>query len=137
MFLHLCLFQRFQKNKLLYPKRCLAVYLKRTEQFRNIGTESDVTELFISVNKSHRPVTAQTISSWIVKVIKYAYKNSKKNIKNVKGHSTRSVCPSWALFHGATVKSVMESADRSKETIFVKHYFTTVNVDFLKTTRDK
>ena len=76
-------------------------------------------------------MTAQTISKWIVKTIKFAYKESNKSVVKVKGHSTRSVGPSWALFKGVSMKDVMESADWSRETTFVKHYLTAVNVDFL------
>ena len=117
-------------NKKLDPKRCLAVYLKRTETFRtNSGT--DIPQLFLSTKNPHQPVSSQTISSWIVNTIKFAYKESNKPIERVKGHSTRSVGPSWALFKGVSMKNIMESADWSKETTFVKHYLKAVNIDFL------
>ena len=120
----------FPDNKKLDPKRCLAMYLKRTEQFRK-KAGSDITQLFLATISPHQPVTAQTISKWIVKTIKFAYKESNKSVVKVKGHSTRSVGPSWALFKGVSMKDVMESADWSRETTFVKHYLTAVNVDFL------
>ena len=121
----------FPHNKLLDPKRCLAVYLKRTEPFRN-KSGHDETKLFLATRSPYNPVTSQTISKWIVNTIKFAYKNSSSSVQKVRGHSTRSVGPSWALFKGASLKSVMESADWSKENTFIKHYLTTVNVDFLQ-----
>lgn len=121
----------FSDNKKLDPKRCLAVYLKRTEEFRR-QDEKDETQLFLSVNKPHKPVSRQTISKWIVNTIKFAYKQKHKTVDNVKGHSTRSIGPSWALFKGVSMRSIMESADWARESTFVKHYLKTVSVDFLK-----
>lgn len=37
-----------------------------------------------------------------------AYENQKNS--NAKGHSTRALGPYWALFNGASVKSIMEAA---------------------------
>ena len=121
----------FSENKKLDPKRCLAMYLKKTESYRRKG-DSDVTQLFLSINKPHKPVSRQTISKWIVNTIQFAYSQNKKSVENVKGHSTRSLGPSWALFKGASLKDVLESADWARESTFVKHYMRTVNVDFLQ-----
>lgn len=54
-----------------------------------------------------------------------AYENQKKS--NVKGHSTRALGPSWALFNGASVKSIIEAADWSKESTFCKFYLRDVD----------
>lgn len=122
----------FPNNKKLDPKRCLAIYLKRTEEFRKSSSGTDVTELFLATKSPHKPVSSQTISNWIVNTIKFAYKQNQKSVGNVKGHSTRSVGPSWALFKGVPMKSVMESADWSRESTFIKHYLSSVNIDFLQ-----
>lgn len=117
-------------SKFLDPTRALCMYLKRTENFReNQGQEFD--QLFLAVNKPHKPVTAQTISSWIVRTIKLAYKMRDLDVDNVKGHSTRSIGPSWALFKGMSMKSIMESADWTQKSTFINFYLKTVNVDFL------
>lgn len=108
----------FADNKKLDPKRALGVYLKRTENFRR-KDEGDELKLFLSVNKPHRPVSCQTISRWIVDTIKLAYDKDKK----VKAHSTRSIGPSWALFNGASMRSILDTADWSKESTFTKFYF--------------
>lgn len=120
----------FSDDKLLDPKRTVYMYLKRTEEFRQKDGKEEF-RLFLSINKPHKPVSAQTISKWIVKTIKMAYKQKKKDIKNVRGHSTRSVGPSWALFKGASMKNVLDSADWSKATTFTKFYLKDVNVNFL------
>ena len=120
----------FPTNKKLDPKRALAYYLKKTECYRQSGTE-DVIRLFLALKKPHNPVSCQTISRWLVSVIKYAHKARGKEVKNVKGHSTRSIGPSWALFNGASLKQIMEAADWSRETTFIRHYLKPVKVDFL------
>ena len=42
-----------------------------------------------------------------------------KNLK-VKAHSTRTICPSWALYKGASIQStcILDAADWSKESTF-------------------
>lgn len=109
---------KFEENKLLDPKRTLALYLKRTECFRR-KTSSDVTSLFLSINEPHQPVTSQTLSRWIVQVIKMAYEDNKKSVK---AHSTRAIGPSWALFNGASMKAVLTAADWSREETFIRFY---------------
>ena len=96
------------------PKRALLYYLKQTASFRSV----DDSKLYIAINKPHNPVTAHTISNWIVNTIQMAYDSKKK----VKAHSTRALGPSWALLKGAAMKSILESADWSRETTFVKFY---------------
>lgn len=120
----------FPEDRELDPKRTLYEYLKRTEKLRDKENYHEF-KLFLSTNKPNRPVTSQTISKWIVKIIKMAYKLAKKKIGKVKGHSTRSIGPSWALFKGASMKNVMDSADWSRSTTFTKFYLKDVNVNFL------
>lgn len=120
----------FPENKLLDPKRAIYEYLKRTEEFRNKDDKKEF-KLFLSINKPHKPVTSQTLSSWIVNTIKMAYKLQNKSIKNVRGHSTRSIGPSWALFKGANIKNILDSADWSRANTFIKFYLKDVNINFL------
>ncbi|CAC5368320.1 unnamed protein product [Mytilus coruscus] len=60
-----------------------------------------------TVNRPHNPVTVHNISKWIVNTIQMAY-DSKKRIK---AHSTRAIGPSWDLFKGVSLKSILDSAD--------------------------
>jgi hypothetical protein len=114
-------------NKLLDPKRAIYHYLKRTESLRN--SESD--KMFLATKKPHKPVSSQTVSRWLVSVIKFCYKSQNKAIDTVRGHSTRSVGPSFALFKGASLQQIMESADWSRETTFTRHYLRNINTDYL------
>lgn len=104
------LYQLFLKIKRLDPKRTLAFYLKRTEQFRKRLKGKDETNLFLSLN---------AISRWIVNTMKMAYDD---NIK-VRGHSTCSIGSSWALFNGASMWAILNSADWKSESTFTKYYF--------------
>ena len=113
----------FKDNKLLDPKRAITWYLKKTEPFR-VKDNKDETALFLSINSPHRKVSKQTLRSWIVKVIRLAYED--KSMK-VKAHSTRAIGPSWALFNGASMNSILEAADWSRESTFMKFYLRDVN----------
>jgi integrase len=119
----------FEDNKLLDPKRALFWYLKHTHSLRQ---ETDENKLFLTTVKPYRPVSAQTISTWIVNTIKRAYKCKELAEPKIRGHSTRSIGPSWALFKGANIVDVMNSADWSRASTFIKFYLREVAVDFLK-----
>lgn len=123
----------YKEDKSLDPKRCLMRYIKKTKQYRK-GVDHSAVKLFLATRKPHQPVTSQTISKWIVNLIKLVYKLKNKSLKDkkIQGHSTRSVGPSWALFKGASIKHVMESADWSTETTFIKHYWKTVKTPVLE-----
>lgn len=118
----------FYENKKLDPKRTLAFYLRRTEQFRKLLNGKDETKLCLSLNAPHKPVSIQTISRWIVNTIKMA---NDDNIK-VRGHSKRSIGPSWALFNGASMSAILNSADWKSESTFTKYYFKNVDIPVLK-----
>lgn len=98
---------------------------KRTEEFRQKEDGSDEPRLFLSLVKPHKPVSKQTIANWIVQTIKMAYDG---NI-NVNAHSTRAIGPSWALFKGSTMKTIMEAADWSNESTFTKFYLRNVDMN--------
>ena len=82
------------------------------------------TQLFISLNKPHKAVSKQTISTWIINVIRQAYDNSDMKVK---AHSTRAIGPSWVLFKGASLASILQAADWSKDSTFRKFYYRDIN----------
>ena len=90
----------FPENKKLDPKRAFYFYLKKTESLRTKTDGSSEDRVFLAINEPHQAVTSQTISKWIVKTIRMAYNDSKMKVK---GHSTRAIGPSWALYNGASV----------------------------------
>ena len=115
----------FEGDKRLDPTRILKFYLEKTKDFR----KEENTGLFLSIKEPHKTVTVQTISKWLVQIIKLAYMDS--NLK-VRGHSTRALGPSWALYNGASIKSILEAADWSRESTFVKFYLRDINITALK-----
>jgi hypothetical protein len=117
----------YSEDKLLDPKRTIYYYLKKTETLRN-SDDNVENGPFLAVNEPHRPVKTQTISSWIVNTINCAYNEKGK----FRAHSTRALGPSWALFNGASVKSIMDTADWSKESTFIRFYLCHVDVEVLK-----
>ena len=62
-------------------------------------------------------MTSQTISKWIVSLIKLAYDDPRMKVK---GQPMRAIGSSLALFNGAPVKSILNAADWSHESTFVR-----------------
>lgn len=118
----------FSQDSSLDPVRILKTYLKRTKKFRNFGQDQAKFSLFLSCVEPHKPVTAQTLSKWIVKLIRLAYEDPSMKIK---GHSTRAIGSSWALFNGASVNNIMSAADWSRESTFVRFYLRDANATAL------
>lgn len=121
----------FSENEKLDPKRHLLSYLDKTSEFRKQLNNDQRGKLFLSFSKPHKPVTSQTISRWILQVIKMAYPDD--SLDNVKAHSTRAIGPSWALYKGASLHSVLEAADWSCESTFGRFYLRDLSVDVLDT----
>lgn len=115
----------FKKNKKLDPKRALYVYLKKTDKFRTRTDGEDITNLFLSYVQPHNAVSTRTISRWLVETIRLAYDDQKLKVR---GHSTRAIGPSWALFNGAPLKAILEAADWSRESTFTKFYLRNVDL---------
>ena len=107
----------FKENQLVDPKRAVESYIKSTSDVR---TNKNKNCLFLSYKTPHNPVSRQTISSWITKVIKRAYADSELTVK---AHSTRAIGTSWALGKGASLQAVLEAADWSQASTFKKHYY--------------
>lgn len=51
---------------------------------------------------------------------------------NVRGHSTRSIDPSWALFNGASMSAILNLVDWKPESTFTKFYLINVDVPVIK-----
>ena len=88
------------EDQVLCPCRALKRYLKATE-----GLRAGSKKLFISY-KTHKPITRDTISNWIVKTIKMSY----DNLEGVRAHDVRSLSTSWALFKSVPVNEIMEGS---------------------------
>ena len=109
----------FPEKDKLDPKRALTMYLQKTSEFREKLGASERGKLFLALTEPHKPVGTVTISNWIVQAIRTAYSN--ENMK-VNAHSTRAIAPTWALYKGASVQSLLDSADWKLESTFTKFY---------------
>jgi len=96
------------QNIFLDPKRALTYYLRKTESFRHPDSGEDIVKLFLARKKPHKPVSSQTISRWLVELIKFCYKLENKTSGKIRGHSTCSIGPLWALFKGASLQQIIE-----------------------------
>ena len=119
----------FEENYRLDPKRALYWYLKKTQLLRVSSDGTVERKIFLALNKPHQAVSTQTISNWIVQTIRMAYDDQKLKVK---AHSTRAIGPSWALYKGASMKSILDTADWSKESTFTQFYLRKLDVEVLK-----
>lgn len=123
----------FSENICIDPRRTLLQYLKKTESFRKTLSKDQKGKLFLSLTEAHKPVTSQTISKWIVQTIKQAYNNDTDSDNHkITAHSTRAIGPSWALFKGASLSTILESADWKLQSTFCKYYYRELDVCVLK-----
>lgn len=114
----------YPEKELLDPKRALCCYLDRTKEMRNKLKSDEKVKLFLAISEPHKPVKVATISNWLVQTVKLAY--SDQDMK-VNAHSTRAIAPSWALFKGASISSILDSADWASESTFIKFYLRQVD----------
>lgn len=105
---------RKHRQKKLCVASTLIEYLSRTRPLRE-----GVSQLFITTIKPYRPVTSQTLSHWLVKVLSLA----EIDTRIYKGHSFRHASTSKAFSVGVNVSSIYENAGwTSKSKVFFKFY---------------
>ena len=68
---------------------------------------------------------------WVISVRPLGGNMQEMKLK-VKAHSTRAIGPSWALYKGASMKSILDAADWSKESTFTQFYLIKLDVEVLK-----
>uniref|UniRef100_A0AC35F1D6 Reverse transcriptase domain-containing protein n=1 Tax=Panagrolaimus sp. PS1159 TaxID=55785 RepID=A0AC35F1D6_9BILA len=98
---HTAKFERF-KNPKLCPIENLEFYIKSTESLRK-GSQ-----LLISYQKPHAPVSSATISRWLKEAL------SEAGLDGFTGHSTRSAATSKAVLKGLSAAQILEAANWSK-----------------------
>ena len=76
------------------------------------------------------PVSPQTISKWIVRLIKMAYEVARKPLPgSLRAHSTRAIAPNWAAMNGVNLKHILEAADWRRSSTFAKFYLRDMSED--------
>ena len=99
----------------LCPVRTLQQYLTRTVNWRESAGKSN---LFLSLNKPHHPVTSATIARWLKQVLREA-----GVAENFSAHSTRATAVSVAFDKGVPISDIMKTADWSSDSVFKKYYY--------------
>ena len=94
---------------------CLRAYESITESLR----KENVSRLFLSYVKPHKPVTSQRIAHWI----KSTPEAAGINTEIFSAHSTRGAATTAALKHGLTIPEILKTADWSTESTFRKFYY--------------
>ena len=112
------LLYEFETDKRLCVVETMIEYIKRTKILR--GKES---KLFITTLKPYKPISRQTLSSWVQKIMIL----SGMDIKKFAPHSTRSASVSTATKCGVPLDLIMKSANWSNEQTFYKFYFKSID----------
>ena len=103
----------FTDNKNLCPVEHLKLYLNTTSKFRGPHTQ-----LFLSYQKPHLPVSADTISRWIKTVMLKAGIDTKV----FSAHSTRAASTSAAHKKGVPLDKIRATAGWSCQSTFTRFY---------------
>ena len=97
----------------LCPVEHLKQYLDKTSTIRGLHTQ-----LQLSYQKPHRPVSTDTIARWIKVVLTEACINTTV----FSAHSTRAVSISAAHSKGISIDKILATADRSTESTICRFY---------------
>lgn len=105
-------------DSLLCPVRAVHTYNERVT--RTPGNN----RLFVSCRKGMKnPIHPNTISNYIKKCIKLAYKLSGKPMpENVKAHSVRGMSASWASLRNVSTQTILDSCFWQSKNTFLNYY---------------
>ena len=107
----------FPENSKLCVVNCLQEYEKRTISFRS--EQDDSNRLLLSYIRPHKPITSDTLSRWILEMLK----NAGIDTKIFKAHSTRSATSSAAVRNNCSLKDILALADWSSDSTFKRFYY--------------
>ena len=105
--------QALVDNKNLCPVEHLKKYLDKTSTIRGLHTQ-----LLLSYQKPHRPVSTDTIARWI----KVLLTEAGINITVFSAHSTRAASASAAHSKGISIDKILATAGWSTESTFCRFY---------------
>ena len=103
----------FADNKILCPLVHLKQYLDKTSVIRRLHTQ-----LLLSYQKLHRPVSTDTIARWIKVVLTEAGINT--DVFNA--HSIRATSTSAAYNRGVSIDKILAAAGWSTESTFSRFF---------------
>jgi integrase len=112
-----------QEDRSLCPVRAIRFYLKETEQSRRTRRK-----LFLAYKSGwddSKEIHANTISTWIKKVILMAYASvseEDKRLMHVTAHQVRGMAASWALQRNVALESIMAACSWKAHNTFTQYY---------------
>ncbi|KAI8488042.1 hypothetical protein Bbelb_341600 [Branchiostoma belcheri] len=111
-----CFWAAFPQDRRLCAFTYLKEYLRRTSSLRKEGGGEQ--KLFISFSRPHRPVGSATLARWVKSVLGTVGVDT----ATFSAHSTRGASTSAATAAGVSLHSIMNAADWSRESTFLKYY---------------
>lgn len=107
--------------------RAIKIYLSRTAAYRR-GRK----RLFISYKQSmHDEIKPATISSWIIKTVRYAYDNASEDtaqLFKVRAHDLRAMSTSWGAHKNLRIADVLQAAQWRSQSTFTSFYLLDMSV---------
>ena len=104
-------FNCYHKNENLCVVHHMQEYLKRTEHW---NTSTD--QLFLTIQKPHKPVSRDTLRRWIKTVMT----NAGTDTEVFKPHSTRAASASAAHTMGAPIQTILNARHWNNSCTFAK-----------------
>lgn len=89
-------------------------YIKRTKAIR----ATDIENLFLTVNKPHRPISRDTASRWVKRTMKLAG----INLSMFAPHSVRAASTSAAFAANVPIQTILKTAGWTQDSTFRKYY---------------
>ena len=112
-----------QEDRSLCPVRAIKQYLELTKESRGPRRK-----LFIAYKAgwdNTKEIHANTVSTWIKKVILMAYENASeedKKVMKVTAHQVRGMAASWALHRNVAMEAVMDACSWKAHNTFTQYY---------------
>ena len=107
--------------------RAVKIYLSRTKAFRR-GRK----RRFISYKPGHHDeIKAPTISSWLVKTVRYVYEHTQDQtacLYHVKGHDLRAFATSWNALQKVSTRDILRAAQWRSHNTFTAFYLVDLSV---------
>ncbi len=107
--------------------RAIKIYLARSKEYRQ-----NRKRLFISYKPSKQDeIKPATISSWIVKTVRYVYDNATEEtarLHRVRAHDLRAMSVSWNAHRNVRVGEIMRAAQWRSHNTFISFYLMDMSV---------
>lgn len=115
---HQVVIVKYDKCPQICPYVILVQYLERTSALRQDN------KLFVSIQKPHKPVSAQTISRWLVQVLRTAGVST-----SFGAHSTRHASSSMAHSREVSMDTILKTVGWAREKTFASFYRKNIESD--------